>query len=236
MSLFDELESEWERECTSVVARRAMHEWRADASLRSFTSPSQLVSFLQERGHPKENDDVLRPLVMRARDDDFAMRTVLHALTPGLRSLARRYSWADTHDEVVATTVEAALQRIRNYPLRTRPNRIAANVLGDTKGKLFKRFTDLNRSKSLDELSVHLKPIGPSPVEELMATVRDAVRTGRLNASDASLIVRTRVFDTPVDAVAQEQGVEPQTLRRRRLRAEARLVTSVADDAGHSVA
>jgi hypothetical protein len=51
--LFDEVESEWERECTSVVARRAMREWRADAGLASFSCPSQLVSFLQERGHPR---------------------------------------------------------------------------------------------------------------------------------------------------------------------------------------
>jgi hypothetical protein len=146
-----------------------------------------------------------------------------------LRSLARRYSWADTHDEVVATTVEAALHRIRNYPLRTRPHRIAANVIGDTKGKLFRRFTDPVRTTPLPELLTSAEHLIPSAAEELASAIQEAVRVGRLSPGDGSPILQTRVFDRPVDALANEAGVGAQTLRRRRLRAEARLVDLSAE-------
>ena len=55
---------------------------------------------------------------------------------------------------------------------------------------------------------------------ELMAT---AIRSGRITTEEAQVIWRTRSLEVSTSTAAQELGITPQTLRKRRSRAERRL-------------
>ena len=66
--------------------------------------------------------------------DQLAWRVVLHVVMPGLICTARRFS-STTHgeDEVAATVVTAAWERIAEYPLDRRPRNIGGNIALDTR-------------------------------------------------------------------------------------------------------
>ena len=68
----------------------------------------------------------------------------------------------------------------------------------------------------------------PNPAEELLELLHQAVRQDRLDARSARLIGRCRVASVPAAQLAAETGIEAQSLRRQRQRAEARLAAAVA--------
>jgi hypothetical protein len=72
---------------------------------------------------------------------------------------------------------------------------------------------------------------GLSATEELLALVEEAVRTHLIKTDDARLIVLTRVADVPVNTIAAARGCLAQSLRQRRLRAEASLAGLVLAEA-----
>jgi hypothetical protein len=69
----------------------------------------------------------------------------------------------------------------------------------------------------------------PNPAQELLELLRDVVRQDRLDARSARLIGRCRVASVPAAQLAAEAGIEPQSLRRQRQRAEARFAAAVAE-------
>lgn len=63
---------------------------------------------------------------------------------------------------------------------------------------------------------------------ELIGLVEGAIRAGKLSLENTRLILMTRVADRPITTVPGCAGKDPQTLRERRLRAEALLAAAVA--------
>lgn len=222
-SLLDALEREWRLMNRSGQAGRASAKWD-DPILGRFDGPPAIIEFVQERGHPAENDSVFRPLVQLARHDDLAARTVLHALMPGIRSLVRQYGWASSPDEVTSATVAAALDHIRCYPVTRRPGRIAANILGDTRNVLHRQFTKNSDVVVAPEelISEHDRAAtSPTSAHELVTVVRSAVEAGEMSRRDADLIIATRVFGVPINDIASTLNAKPQSLRTQRRRSEA---------------
>ncbi len=224
-SLLDALDSEWELMTRATRFCKLPTSW-TDPALIGFNHPQAIVNFVQERGHPAANDDVFGPLLRLAAYDDVASRTVLQALMPGIKALVRRYQWADTRDEIASMAISFAFERIRHYPINRRPHRIAANILGDTRRGLYENLVGRSEPKTemLGENQESAVPMSSrSAADSFGVVIRDAVQSGTVSLQDARLIVETRVFDVPVEAVARVTGAKPQSLRRRRLRAEARL-------------
>lgn len=220
-TVFDVLERDWVATATSRAARRAMSSWaERDRTLVVFGDPAALVAQLHRRRRYQHADRWLHHLLAAAGEgDDLAGRTVLQALLPGLRALAFELGWAGEHDDVAAAVVEACWSRIGRYPLRRR-NRVAANLLWDTR-QLFLRSS---RRHGLQPWTTMPEPArvveDPSPGEELLEVVRDAVQAGVITPTAGATIVLTRVGDVPVRTLARVQGCAPGTLLRRRHRAE----------------
>lgn len=220
MQLFRELDREWARLASSRGARTRLEAWaRDELALRYRRSLNELVATIRA-GRPEESDGLLAALVRLAADDVLAARAVLQSLVPGLRVLARTYSWVDDADEVDAIIVGAAWERIRTYKLDRRPRRIAANIVLDTR-KVFIRAT------RCDNTIAPAQATHKTADESLLALLIQAVSSGEASLEAANLVARTRLGDETLSAVATRDGVSLETLRQRRHRVERRLATLV---------
>ena len=226
MNIFQELDTEWDRLCRSKAACRRLSEWSARSpEVRAFPDLGVLVEFANRRGQARESDQVLAVLAHRAVDDDLAARTLLQAVMPGMRSLARRYRSvvASAGESPEGLVVSLTYERIRTYPFQSRPQRIAANVLLDTRQRLQRTVGRVGPiTVSLEDLPFE-PPSGdcePNPFPLL----NEAVALRVIGARDANLITATRLHGRPVAELAARLGCLPQTLRQRRRRAERRLL------------
>lgn len=172
---------------------------------------------------------MLLALLQRAASDDLAARTVLQAIMPGLKSLMSAYRRTAEPEEVVTAVIEAAFERIRCYPCDRRPERVAANLLNDTRQTLW-RAAGKERARRLATepltepvLDRVAQPEDRFAAGQLQDLVVEAVQAGRIDRSGARLILLTRVLDVTITELADETQAKPQTLRKRRRHAEAAL-------------
>ena len=228
----DSLDREWAMLCSSSRATRALAAWSDDTALQGFPGLAEVVAQLHRRGRPEDADDILHALLRRASEDEVAARTVLQAMMPGLKSLMSAYRLTGDSEEVATAVIEAAYERIRRYPCGRRPSKVAANLIWDTRQTLWRaaqreaaRLAPLEpiTEEMADELPV---TAGPSPTQELVDLVTEAVRRGRLPRPGARLVLLTRVADVSAEELATESGTKAQTVRQLRRRAEATLAAA----------
>jgi hypothetical protein len=220
-----ELEREWPQLVHSLDAR--LRGWHAcEPALTSFPSVRPLVCFLQQPGADYDaKDAVLAALLHQAQTERHAGRIVLQALLPGLKRLAGVYiRIPEEREEVWSTLLCACWERICTYPLQRRPQRIAANLLADTRRALWKERTlalaQAERETPLPDLP--LPPLALVAVD-VERPLRRAVTAGAISAEEAELIAATRIDGRDPRALAAQLRVSYNTLIVRRLRAERRL-------------
>jgi DNA-directed RNA polymerase specialized sigma24 family protein len=230
MNLFQQLDEEWARITRSPAAGERLAEWTESSPvLAGLGDLDAVVQHANRRGQAHESDRILFALAQRAGADDLAARTLLQAVMPGMRWLARRYhhvasaAGEDPPSLVIALTYE----RIRTYPFGRRPSRIAANVLFDTRQRLQRGVGRPGPAiVALESL-----PFEPADVDESSdescELLDHAVAQRVIAADDAELIAMTRLGDLPVAELAADLGCPAQTLRRRRRRAEMRIAASL---------
>ncbi len=134
INLFRDLNQEWSLTANSRRAAESLERWKSiEPVLTEFSDLSAIV----DRAHDPDRsrrDDVMAALVRLGRQDPLAWRVVLHVVMPGMVCTARRFSsGAHGQDEVAATVVTAAWERIAEYPLDRRPRNIGGNIALDTR-------------------------------------------------------------------------------------------------------
>jgi hypothetical protein len=235
MTLFTKLDGEWRWLAVSRPSTVELDAWRrTDSVLEPFTDLDSLVRFTRSPGHPAESDAVLHCLARRTHHSSLAARTLLQAVVFGLIRIAADFrSGSDSDDEAASLVVAAAYERIRTYPVARRPHHVAANVLLDTRQTV---------SRTLFRPRVEHVLVGDLPLagtdvaersaaEELLELVDTAMRRHVINVDDARLIISTRVAGVPLNDIAAARGLHAQSLRRRRLRAEACLADAALAEA-----
>lgn len=225
--LLHDLNVEWSRIAQSRASRLAVARWAvAEPALAEFADLDQIV----ERAHHPDRsrrDSVLAALIRIGRDDKLAWRVVLHIVMPGLVCTARRFSTGShTSEELVATLVSVAWQRIAQYPLDRRPRNIGGNIGLDTRqiagGLLFR-----NSEVEIPTMEITDRRPAPQvrrdPAVALVELLGRAMKRKLITLDDARIVALTRIGDVPVRQLAAERDVLPHSLRRRRLRIEAAL-------------
>jgi DNA-directed RNA polymerase specialized sigma24 family protein len=165
-------------------------------------------------------------LLRQAGREPLAGRFVLEALFPGLKNLSRRVlAQQSDREEVWCLLLACAWERIATYPLERRPTRVAANVLLDT---LHDSLAYLRaEARQRRDLVPHPSPTpsaagtGDPDVERLLGT---AIGDGAITASEAELILATRIDGRSLATEAEAAGVAYNTMKVRRQRAERRLL------------
>jgi hypothetical protein len=162
-----------------------------------------------------ERQAALGALLRLAAQDEFAARTVLQAMLPGLVAMGRRLSymvasgsgrWAD-HDELEQEIVATAYERVRAlagtsqaWPART--------LLDQTRGRLRALYENERRrqARSVAMTPEYAESIADtaehSAAEELAHMVVDAVQNGTLAPGPAGLLYTCGVLGREVRSVA----------------------------------
>lgn len=235
-TLFDRLDEEWPAVVRAAAAAGVPARWAAeDEVLAPFAAGLDvLVAATEDRAWPpEEKDRVLSALARRAEGDEVAVRTLVQVLLPGGRALARRLGWMGSPTECASLVVPELWARVRTYPVERRPARVAANVLADVTKVLVGCDGRATRVEvvPLDEVDeadlVAELADGHVAAGELLGVLADAVVDGWFPAHAARLIAVTRVLGVSCAEVATAEGVAVQSVRRRRLRAEAALAVGV---------
>jgi len=230
--LIDELNTEWSRIVTQRTTTRAFRQWQHDeAALKQFRSISDLVDAAHDPARTCP-DTVIAALVRTGASDDLAWRTVLQIVIPGVARVIRHLAPGKHQlDDVTATVIAAAWGRIARYPLDRRPTNIVANIVIDTRQSASralypKRITEIP-TLELDQRH----PAGngtASPTDVLIRLIDRAVRHRIVTPEQARLVLLSRVHGVSCNELAEERGVLPHSIRRRRLRIEAALIAAAA--------
>lgn len=225
MDPVDALEREWPHLAARLTER--LKAWsEEEPALAAFPTARLLVGFLQRPGADYDlKDALLAALLRRARSERLAGRVVLQALLPGLKRLAGfLIRVPEERDEVWSTLLAACWERICAYPLQRRPQRIAANLLADTRKALLLERTNTVVLAEREQLWGDV-PIPPLPLAavDLERPLRGAVAAGAITAEQAELIAASRVDGVDLRTLATKEGVFYNTVNVRRLRAERRL-------------
>jgi DNA-directed RNA polymerase specialized sigma24 family protein len=219
------LEREWPALDPTLAA--ALREWQQrEPVLAAFAGPQLLVRFLQRFDADLDAKDAALAALLRCTQTDArAGRVILQALLPGLKRLAERLiRQPGTRDEVWSTLLSALWERMYSYPLLRRPQRIAANLLLDTRLAI-RQERERGRRWAGHELALaDVPPPPPSLPVTLERPLRRAVDAGAITVDEAELIARTRIDGTPLVELAAAIGVGYDALKKRRQRAERRLL------------
>ena len=230
------LDREWAILVESPAAATALRRWGSeDETLARFRCMTGLVSYVECRSvDVVARDEVVGLVGARAATDEMAARLLLQLLLPGAKALVARYRWsAESASELAASVVADLFDRIRALPVGTPRRCLAPSVLLD----VGKRVRDRAARARRQELQVSIEDIDPGDVPsyeheraglECDELLRWAMTHGHLSAADAELIRLTRVDDVPVAVLSATSGEHPQTIRRRRLRAEAALAAAAS--------
>lgn len=225
----DMLASEWKLLARSPRFLVRFQACRArESALAPFSDPDAVVRFLHGPGSLSQKDSVLLALLAWAQQEPLGGRIVLEALRPGFINLSLRLARGSRDgEELLAIVLAAVWEGIRTYPLSRRPRRVAANLLLDTMHRTLVvvgresawrgswAFTDLAvwPGREADEVDCNIE-----------ALVGGAVAAQAITADEAELILCTRIDGAELSAVADVAGISYNTMKRRRQRAERRLL------------
>lgn len=226
-TLLVRLDADWSRVRDTPALRLALSEWGAAEPALRHTSPQALVDHVRAAG-PAEADAVLAALAARAGAEEPAARVLLHLVLPALVVMAGRYRWLDA-DERAALVVAAAYERIRTYPIARRPRRIAANIVLDTRKRLFAALPS-----TADPVLTSSERGDPDPgyaAVEARHVLHGALRRGDLDAEAARLLWLTHGLGLTSRQVAAATGMTAAQVRQRCSRA-ARRTAAVVQAAG----
>ena len=220
------LEREWEALAMTTLSGRLRRWSQREPRLAAFSTASELLGSLRRlRGDHDAENAILAALLREARTDPLAARVVLQALLPGLKRLAGRLlHTAAERDELWSLLLAHGWERIRSYPLERRPRRIAANLLLDTAHATLATLA-AERSSRAQSCELEATPAEPvAAVDEVEVVLARAVRAGALSREEAVLILETRIEGVSLASLAGDGQVAYEALRKRRRRAERRLL------------
>lgn len=173
-------------------------------------------------------DQALRHTIRRARLSQDWMVGALGLCMPAFRSIARRTCRGLTPagvDSVESAILSEAVHQVRT--INTDYARLAWYLTRPVhRAALSARRQEKEAPLPTGETSEQeaLDPGVQGSAELLLVA---AMRVGVLSRSEADLIARTRLENTPLAEVAEELGASYRAVAKRRERAEARLVAAV---------
>jgi hypothetical protein len=233
-NLYRMLETEWNQIAESSRARAAYARWaKGDPVLEGIGSPAEVVAHCQARGNGAHSAAVLAAVLGHAATDDWAARTVLQAVLPGLATLSRRarplvgpgrvWHHIDEVDQLLVANAYEWITALASQPPRWPARAVVTKTwqrLRDVADRESQRST---RQASLSELGDLREVPQTTAAAELAQTLVDAVERGVLEQVEGWLVFASRVRGEPIEALATQLDRHPRSLWRRRRRAEQRL-------------
>jgi hypothetical protein len=233
--LCSRLDAEWRQIARSKEGRAAVQRWVGEEpALAGACSAEDVLALCQRRGdagagHGETNGSqaALGAVLRAAANDDFAQRTVMQAILPGLLALRRRASYMvaspgsrwDGEDELEQEIVTLAYERVRALAGTTQA--WAAETLVN---QTWSRLRVLNKNERrwrarnvgmCPEWAEDLPDSGEhSAAEQLAHLVVDAVQDGTLALEPAGLLYTYGVVGNPLVWAAEELSYSRRSVSR----------------------
>ena len=227
--LIRRLEADWRDLVGSRGFRDQLRVWAVEDTRLAFDDGDALVAAAQRRDASDwhRRDQVLAALLARVPTDALARRVALQVVLPGVKSLidgVRGWDPEERASRVVAEAVEV-LAHCAQAEADTAPGfRVYANtrrrVLRAAVRDRSEPVTPVEEVPQVVSASTHGEADETASLRELVDWVQSRAGVRREAACE---VVMTRTGQVGVEELAAKLGVDPQTLRRRRLRAEQRL-------------
>ncbi len=191
------------------------------------------------RGGPSRAHSVGAALLERAPDDAWAGRTLLQMALPGLASVVRRAHcyvggrapvWDDLADldQYVVALAWERIAELGGSRLEWALRAVQDGVWQRLRVYAVGRRRELYRRREL--VPGHDRAARPalSPADELTKALVDAVQAGAIRRVDAGLVYGHRVLGDELDELDHGLSCGERGLRRRRQRAEEKLLAACA--------
>lgn len=202
----------------------------SEVAFRSFKGLEQFILFM-ERPSPDSyslKDTCLWTIIHRIQTTDertAGLSLLTYLMSKGLQAILRdsvRFdrnqtkAWSDLWWEFLETVL--------SYPLERRRRKVAANLLLDTRHRVFRSHQIENALASVIEpLEDHEAPIEPrfdDPVYMSAQRLIEGENDEGINHRDIALILGSRVYERDIQDLAEELGLSYDAARKRRQRAE----------------
>lgn len=221
------LEDEWSHLAVSPVLRQRLSEWAASNPVLRFRDGFELVAAAQRRDVAdwSDRDRVLAGVLERFDSDPWARRVALQVMLPQVKAIVDALAGWDLEERaarVVAETIEVlalCASRDADTPFNFR-------VFANTRRRVVRDLLRSRSDRSIPSGDMADVEASRHAVAEpgLGASTEDLVewvgRKGGVSEKTARLVVLTRTDEVSVGELAWMEGVDPGTLRQRRLRAE----------------
>lgn len=240
--VFEHTARQWRQWVVSPDGRRRRNRWAAaDPALAGWT-----IDDLARPAASSRTDAMQAALIATAQaGDDRAATTLVVQLRPGLERLARKVAATDPRfgsvDDAASEVSSVVAERILAHRLDRRPQRIAANLILDTRQRIWRTGT---REARIAERARHeatvaigggtaaLHPEARADHLDLVAAVRlaldDLPGTDRSRQMTAELAWRAWFLDQPSTEIAQELGLPRTMISARLCRLRSRVRTRLA--------
>lgn len=237
--MFSTVVNEWQMWARSRAGARVRAQWAAEASALEGWAVSELS---QPLASPR-TDAMQAALLGLAQDGDSAAVTTLFVqLRPGLGSLAAWLARIDARDhrfDSAANEVRSAFHEVvMHHDLSRRPRKIAANLVLDTRQKLWRDLGRARRSAEVELDAADAYGVASSSTDDLVdrlhltASVVQAIDDLGGSATSrrltAELAFRSWFLDEPGPDVAGELGLARNAARTRLCRLR-RVVRTAGD-------
>lgn len=224
--MFNTVINDWQAWAPSRAGSRVRAQWAADTkALAGWT-----VSDLRQPLASPRTDAMQAALLHLAQNGDSAAATTLFVqLRPGLGSLAAWLARIDASDhrfESAANEVRSAFHEVvMHHDLVRRPRKIAANLILDTRQKLWRDMGRANRSAEVELESADVSGAASPTTDDLVERLH--LRASLVKAIDdlggspnsrrltAELAFRSWFLEEPGPEVAGELGLARNAARTR---------------------
>jgi hypothetical protein len=208
--------------------------------LQQFRTWADVIAFMRSgTSTDPRKDEILRPIFeAHTQDKDPHWRAILLVIFwPGLESIYfQKRRWDADPRERWQNITWAFLQVLCRIDVRQRHDRLVQKVFNDTVHRLYDEYrrtwNRTNRELATDPEDIEALAGGVDGIDFTGIELREAqeietqrlrehLQADRISEADFFLLVGTRVYGQSVADYAREAGLDYQTTKKRRQRAEA---------------
>ena len=226
------LQDEWLRVADSEKLFASIKRWTHQHPLLAHRYPAEIVSIVVRPGWDRDRrrDEALACILEHSREPLSHLIT-LQSLLPQMTYLIERTPTRNT-DEFAAHVIATAAELITNWEKRDIAcvhwwlyRNIQTRVAQNTQIWQHHRRVETRIENWIMQKVEQIPETGPEPgtASSLLDLIAIVMQQGELDRPTAELVVLTRTESLTIEAISRNTGLKPQTLRRKRLRAEKRL-------------
>lgn len=227
------LQDQWQRVADSEELFASVKRWTHHHPLLASRSPGEIVSLVVQPGWDRERkrDEALGCLLQHSHEP-LSQLMVIQSLLPQVTHLIDR-SWIRDADEFAAYVIAMITEMISGWQKKDiicvhwwLYRNIQTRLLQSK--QIWRQFWQYETQMNEAHIEEEAKQIPePAPEPGTSASLPDLIsivmQQGNLDRLTAELVVLTRTGCLTVESMSRTTGLAPQTLRRKRLRAEERL-------------